>query len=216
MIPRMILIGQFDSPFVRRVAVTLHHYHMPYARNPLSVFRNVAEMQKINPLVRVPALVLESGETLIDSSAIIDHLDETAGPARALTPAHGPERRKVLQAVVTATGISDKAVALFFERLFHNDKQINHDFEKRMESQIAASLTKLESDCGSPWFIDAHMTQADVSIGCMLGHVKMRIPEAFPANRYPKLHALSLHCEAREEFVKARPSEDETVPRRKA
>ena len=94
-------------------------------------------MQKINPLIRVPSLILETGETLIDSAAIIDHLDEMAGPARALTPAHGPERRKVLQAVVLALGTTEKAVALFFERLFHTDKHINHDFEKRMLSQIA-------------------------------------------------------------------------------
>ena len=123
----MILVGQFDSPFVRRVAVTLHHYHMPYTRNPLSVFRNAEDMQKINPLIRVPALILETGETLIDSGAIIDALDEMAGPARALTPAHGPERRKVMQAVVLATGTAEKVVALFFERLFHSDKHINHD-----------------------------------------------------------------------------------------
>ena len=122
----MILVGQFDSPFVRRVAVTLNHYHMPYTRNPISVFRDVGEMQKINPLVRVPSLILETGEVLIDSSAIIDHLDEMAGPARALTPAHGPERRKVMQAIVLALGAMEKCVALFFERLFHIDKHINH------------------------------------------------------------------------------------------
>ena len=57
----MILVGQFDSPFVRRVAVTLNHYHMPFTRNALSVFRDMKDMQKINPLVRVPALILESG-----------------------------------------------------------------------------------------------------------------------------------------------------------
>lgn len=212
----MILIGQFDSPFVRRVAVTLHHYHMPYTRNPLSVFRDVAAMQKINPLLRVPALILETGETLIDSSAIIDHLDEMAGPARALTPAHGPERRKVLQVVVTALGTADKAVALFFERLFHSDKHINKDFEKRILSQIMAALTKLESDCGTPWFVDSRMSQADITIGCMLGHIKMRVPEAFPANKFPKLHALSLHCETKEDFVRARPGANETVPKRKS
>ena len=105
----MILVGQFDSPFVRRVAVTLNHYHMPYTRNPISVFRDVGEMQKINPLVRVPSLILETGEVLIDSSAIIDHLDEMAGPARALTPAHGPERRKVMQAIVLALGALELA-----------------------------------------------------------------------------------------------------------
>ena len=71
----MILVGQYDSPFVRRVAVTLHHYHMPFTRNALSVFRDVPDMRKINPLVRVPALLLESGETLVDSHAIIDCLD---------------------------------------------------------------------------------------------------------------------------------------------
>lgn len=210
----MILVGQFDSPFVRRVAVTLNHYHMPFTRNALSVFRDVEDMRKINPLVRVPALILEGGETLLDSNAIIDCLDEMAGPARALTPAHGPERRKVLQTVVLATGTAEKVVALFFERLFHNDKAISREFEKRMILQIAAALEKLEEDCGTPWFVDSHMTQADITIGCMLGHMKMRVPEAFPAKKYPKLHALSLHCETREEFVKARPSADETVPKR--
>jgi glutathione S-transferase len=211
----MILIGQFDSPFVRRVAVTLHHYHMPYTRNPLSVFRDAKEMQKINPLLRVPALILETGETLIDSAAIIDHLDEAAGPARALIPAHGPERRKVLQAVTLATGTADKVVALFFERLFHSDKHINRDLEKRLQSQVGAALERLESNCGAPWFFDDHMTQADITIGCMIGHMKMRVPEAFPNGKFPKLHALSLHCESREDFVKARPSADETVPKRK-
>ncbi|MCA3573622.1 MAG: glutathione S-transferase family protein [Aestuariivirga sp.] len=212
--PAMILVGQFDSLFVRRVAVTLHHYHMPYTRNPISVFRNVGEMQKINPLIRVPSLILETGETLIDSSAIIDHLDEMAGPARALTPAHGPERRKVLQAVVLALGIADKAVSLFYERLFHIDKHINRDYEKRMLSQAGAALDKLEHDCGAPWFFDSKFSQADVTIGCMLGFLKMRVPDIFPAGKFPKLHALSLHCETKEDFVKARPSPDETVPAR--
>lgn len=210
----MILVGQFDSPYVRRVAVTLHHYHMPFTRNALSVFSDAKDMQKINPLVRVPSLILEGGETLVDSGAIIDHLDEMAGPARALTPAHGPMRRQVLQGVALASGAIDKTMAVFFERHFHTSKTISKDWEKRCLTQIEATLERLEHDCGSPWFIDAHMTQADVSVGCMIGYMKLRLPEVFPANRYPKLHALSLHCETREEFVKARPSPDETVPSR--
>ncbi|MFN4141447.1 glutathione S-transferase family protein [Aestuariivirga sp.] len=208
----MILVGQFDSPFVRRVAVTLNHYHMPYERNTMSVFRNAPEMQKINPLIRVPSLILESGETLIDSSAIIDHLDEAAGPARAMTPPHGPERRKVLQAVVLALGCAEKAVALFYERLFHIDKHINRDYEKRIVSQVRAGLEKLEHDCGAPWFFDEKMTQADITIGCTVSYMKMRTPDVFPPEKYPKLHALALHCETKEDFVKARPSPDETVP----
>lgn len=206
----MILVGQFDSPFVRRVAVTLNHYHMPFTRNAISVFRNVEDMQRINPLIRVPSLILENGETLIDSSAIIDHLDEVAGPARALTPAHGPERRKVMQAVVMALGTTEKAVGLFYERLFHIDKHINRDLEKRMLSQILAGLDRLEHDCGAPWFFDEKMTQADVTIGCMAGFMKLRVPDVFPPDKFPKLHALALHCETKEDFVKARPSPEES------
>ncbi|MFN0193376.1 MAG: glutathione S-transferase family protein [Aestuariivirga sp.] len=211
----MILVGQYDSPFVRRVAVTLHHYHMPFTRNALSVFSNVKEMKAINPLVRVPALITEDGETLIDSGAILDYLDEKAGPARALTPAHGPERRRVLRAMAHSTGVSEKIVALFFERLFHDPKAVSRDWEKRLLSQIEVGLAWLEHECGSPWFIDSHMTQADVTVGCMLSHLKLRMPELFPANKYPKLHSLSLHCEIRDEFVAARPAANETVPKRK-
>ena len=210
----MILIGQYDSPFVRRVAVTLNHYHMPFERNPLSVFGDAAKVRKINPLIRVPALILQSGEALIDSGAIIDHLDEMAGPARALTPTHGAERRRVLQVAALAAGACDKVVAVFMERYMHDEKAISRDYEKRGLSQINSALEKLEHDCGSPWFIDSHMTQADVMVGCMIGYMKLRLPEVFPAGKFPKLHGLSLHCETSEEFVNARPSPDETVPSR--
>jgi glutathione S-transferase len=205
----MILIGQFDSPYVRRVAVTLNHYHMPFTRNPLSVFRNMKETQAINPLIRVPSLILDTGEVLIDSGAIIDHLDHVAGQARALTPGNGPERRKVLKFVAMATGAMDKAVALVYERKFHTGKAISKEWEDRCHSQLSATLQELEKNCGTPWFIDTHMTQADISIGCMLGFLKLRVGEAFPADKYPKLHRLAQHCETREEFANARISPDE-------
>jgi glutathione S-transferase len=210
----MILIGQYDSPFVRRVAVTLHHYHMPFTRNPLSVFGDFKKMGEINPLVRVPALILESGETLIDSGAIIDHLDHVAGQARSLTPTHGAERRRVLQACSVSTGCSDMVVRLFFERQFHESKSVSKELDMRLSKQLKAGLERLEHDCGVPWFIDNKMSQADVTIGCMLSHLKLRLPEFFPATSYPKLHALSRHCEMMPEFDAARIGANETVPKK--
>ena len=56
------------------------------------------------------------------------------------------------------------------------------------------------------------MTQADITAGCLVGYMKMRVSDMFPADKYPKLHHLAFHCESMEEFVKARPSPDETVP----
>ena len=211
----MILVGQYDSPFVRRVAVTLHHYHMPFDRNTLSVFRNVPKMRKINPLVRVPALILQSGEVLIDSGAIIDHLDEVASPARALVPPHGVERRKIMQATALAAGATDKAAQIFYERNFHSTRCISKDWEKRCLGQLSAALAQLESQCGAPWFFDMHMSHADVMTGCLIGYLKLRLPDTFPLKKYPKLHGLALHCEMHEEFVRSRISPDETAPAKK-
>ncbi len=211
----MILVGQYDSPFVRRVAVTLHHYHMPFDRNTMSVFGDAAKMRKINPLIRIPSLILQSGEVLIDSVAIVDYLDELAGPARALVPPHGPERRKILQAAALAQGAAEKAGQVTYERFFHGPKAINKDWEKRCLSQLSAALKQLESQCGAPWFSDMRMSHADIMTGCMIGYVKLRVPEAFPASKYPKLHGLSVHCELMNEFVQSRISPNETMPKKK-
>jgi glutathione S-transferase len=210
----MILVGQYDSPYVRRVAVTLNHYHMPFERNALSVFSNVKPMQIINPLVRVPALELQDGTVLIDSWCILDYLDEKAGPARALTPSHGAERRKVHQITALATGVIDKAMALVYERNFHSPKTISKEYEARCLHQVQGGLAQLEKGCGTPWYADLKMSQADVTIGCMLAYLKLCLPEAFPPKSYPKLHALCMHCEMREEFVHARYAPDDTVLKR--
>ncbi len=118
----MILIGQYDSPFVRRVAIALRLYGMEFEHRPWSTFGDAEQVARFNPLRRVPTLVLDDGEVLIESMAILDHLDEVAGPAAALIPQHGPERRHALKVCALATGLADKAVSLFYERAFHPKK----------------------------------------------------------------------------------------------
>ena len=208
----MILVGQYDSPFVRRVAVTLHHYGMPFTRNTISVFGDAKDMQRINPLVRIPSLILDDGETLIDSVAIVDTLDEMAGPARALVPPRGPERRKILQAAALAQGTAEKAGQVVYERFFHAGARLNREWEQRCLSQLAAGLDRLEGQCGAPWYFGRQMTHADVMTGCMIEYLYLRLPESFPAARHPRLQALFARCEARDEFVKSRISPDETMP----
>lgn len=66
----MILVGQYDSPFVRRVGVTLHLYGIPFMRNAIAVFTDADEMARINPLVRIPSLVLDSGDKIGQSSTL--------------------------------------------------------------------------------------------------------------------------------------------------
>jgi glutathione S-transferase len=206
----MILVGQYDSPFVRRVAVTLHHYGIPFERNRLSVFQPA--MADITPLVRIPTLEIDGGERLIDSAAILDYLDQLVGPTRALTPASGNERRHVMQTTVLATGAIEKCAAVVYERHFHAAPCIAHEWVARCMTQLAGALTMLDGYAKEPWYFGSRMTQADVTIGCLVGYMHLRLEEAIPSKRYPKLEALAARCEAVDAFVKSRPSPDELMP----
>src|SRR5471032_1623356 len=104
----MQLIGVNRSPYTRRVAITLQLYRVPYEQRDLSGFGNRAEVRAANPLGRIPALVLDGGETLIDSGTIVDHLDETYGGDSQSTPRSGADRRAVLKIAAMMMGACDK------------------------------------------------------------------------------------------------------------
>jgi glutathione S-transferase len=210
----VILVGQYDSPYVRRVAVTLHLYGIAFERNPISAFGDADEMGRITPLVRIPSLILDDGEVLFDSAAMIDYLDETVGPDLALTPRSGKERRRVLQATVMATGAIDKAGAVVYERHFHHGEHQNAGWIARCKGQLGGALGWLESQLKGEWLTGPKMTQADIATGCMVGYLKLRLPEALRDGDYPELERHSLACERMEAFVAARPSPDEGMPPR--
>jgi glutathione S-transferase len=210
----MILVGQYDSPFVRRVAVTLHHYGIPFARNAMSVFTDASAMSKINPLVRIPSLVLDDGEVLIDSWAILDHLDESAGPERALTPRSGAARRRVLQLCAAASGAVEKAGAVVYERHFHPPAHVNEEWVARCLDQLRGALGTLEGALSGEWLALGRLTQADVTAAAMAGYLRMRLPDVSVARAFPRLAGLAERCEALPAFAAARPSPEETMPAR--
>ena len=104
----MILVGQYDSPFVRRVAVTLNHYRMDFERCVLCVFTDFYAVLALNPLGKVRILELDDGERLVDSRAILDHLDEQARPEARLVPIALTARRAVFGVDAIALGLAEK------------------------------------------------------------------------------------------------------------
>jgi glutathione S-transferase len=112
----LLLIGLNRSPYTRRVAITFELYDMPYEQRSLSGFGNRGEVRAWNPLGRIPALVMGGGETLIDSAAIIDHLDEAHGRDRALTRQAGTERRAVLKLPAIMMGACEKTLQAAYHR----------------------------------------------------------------------------------------------------
>lgn len=203
----MILIGHYDSPFVRRVAVALRLYGMAYEHRAWSVFSQAAEIAAFNPLKRVPTLVLdpvgdEAGEALIESAAILDWLDEAAGPERALIAPRGVERRQALKTCALASGLADKAVSLVYERAVHG--RATPLWVERCRSQIGGVLAALEGDRAarsSPWWFGARINHADIAVGCVLRFLGEAHPDAFDRGEWPALAAHSAACEALPEFA---------------
>ena len=200
----MILIGQYDSPFVRRVAIALRLYGMDYEHRPWSVFANADQIADFNPLKRVPTLILDDGEVLIESAFILAWLDELAGPRRALMPEGGLERRKALKVCALASGLADKAVSLVYERRIH--KRETPVWAARCRSQIDGVLAALESDRAArpgPWWFGERMGHADIIVACVIRFLIEAHPEVFRAEQWPVLAGHAAACEALPEFSAA-------------
>ena len=193
----MILIGQYDSPFVRRVAIALHLYELPYEHRPWSTFSDADQIARFNPLRRVPTLVLESDETLIESTVILDYVDALVGPAKALIPPSGEPRRRGLKVCMLATGLSDKAFSLLYERLMHRD--VSQAWVQRCETQIADALDVLEGDRASQtapfWFGDS-VGHPDIAMACAMRFIREAHPGIVDDQRWPALAEHALRCES--------------------
>jgi glutathione S-transferase len=199
----MILIGMFDSPFVRRVAVSMNLLELPFEHRNWSVGRDFELIRQFNPLGRVPALVQPDGDTLIDSAAILDFLDEQAGPGRALMPRSGEPRRESLRVIAIAVGAAEKGVSQVYETAFRPPEKRYRPWVERCHAQMHAALAELDRLCqvrGGAWLIGDRITQADVTAAC----VHTFLSDALAINRvevaYPALSALAARCEVLAQF----------------
>jgi glutathione S-transferase len=200
----MILVGQYDSPYVRRVAVSLRVLGFTYEHDTRSVFADFDAMRAVNPLGRIPSLVLDDGEVLIDSAAILDWLDQTVGPARALIPPAGPERRRALRLIALATGAIDKIGAAAYERVIRPSALRWPEWIERCLAQGMGAIAALATE---PWPADAALNQAQITTACMFRYVQMADSTLLPSGRFPTLDGLSARCETLPAFQATWPAE---------
>jgi glutathione S-transferase len=203
----MMLIGMFDSPFARRVAVTLKLLGLPFAHRNWSVGSDFDRIRAFNPLGRVPTLVQPDGETLIDSAAILDFLDEYVGEERALLPRSGRERREALRAMAIATGAAEKGVLQIYEKVFRPEEKRHAAWVDRCRAQTHGALGELEElskKRSGSWLIGDRMTQADVTVTCVFTFMGGAFAGDRLENSYPALSALSQRCEALPAFGSTR------------
>jgi glutathione S-transferase len=199
----MILIGMYDSPFVRRVAVSMKFLGVAFEHRNWSVGKDFELIRQFNPLGRVPCLVQRDGDTLIDSSAILDFLDERVDPARALLPRSGDARREALRIIAMAVGAADKGVTQVYESAFRPPEKRYRPWVERCHTQMHAGLAELDRLCqvrSGAWLLGNQISQADITTTC----VYTFLSDALALNRagiaYPALASVAAQCEAMSEF----------------
>lgn len=219
----MILIGMFDSPFVRRVAVSLVLLGIPFEHRNWSVGRDFERIREFNPLGRVPTLVQPDGEVLLESAAILDFLDEQVGASRALLPASGTglsagvdagassARRDALRLMGMACGAAEKGVLQIYERVFRPEDKRHEPWLARCSGQMHGALAELERAAAlratvSPggWLVGEAMTQADVTVACVVTFLREALGVDLEGEIYPTLAGHNRRCEALAAFQSIR------------
>lgn len=204
----MLLIGMFDSPFVRRVAITMKLLEIPFEHGNWSVGRDFDRIREYNPLGRVPTLVTDDGEKLMESGAILDYLDERAGPERALLPQAGPERRQALNLMAMATGAAEKGLLQIYERVFRPEERRHQPWVDRCRTQMSSSLAAIDRHLGergvSQWLVGRRMTQADITAVCVFTFLNDSLRVAADPVVFQSLGTLAARCESMPVFQETR------------
>ena len=200
----MILVGRYLSPFTRRTAIVLKTQNIDFEVKTLPATPENAELVAINPLGRVPAVVLDDGEVLIDSAAIIDHLLEVGDPDNTLLAAGGADRRAVMRLVGVAQGTMEKTVGVVYEQNKRPEGSHHQPWLDQMRVQASAGFDYLEKAAtGRAWLHGDGLTLADVNAVAaydFAGYLPL-CQDLVAGGKYPALAELSARCNALPAFA---------------
>jgi glutathione S-transferase len=199
----MQLIGMLDSPYVRRVAISMHLMGLPFEHRSISVFRQMDEFSRINPLLKAPTLVCDDGTVLMDSTLILEYLNDLVQPAQYLVPDNPRGRREVLRNLAVALVACEKAVQHFYERGLRPVEKQYQPWLERVDRQMQLAFDEMERIVVSagPWLHGSRMLQDDVTIAVVWRFAQFTTPEALDWSGFPKLAAFSARAEALPAFL---------------
>lgn len=207
----MKLIGMLDSPFVRRVAISLLRLGLPFEHESVSVFRGFDAFRRINPVVKAPTLVCDDGEVMMDSSLMLEYAEALARP-RSLMPADAAELQHDLRAIGLALAGCEKTAQIVYERGLRPAEKRHEPWVQRVSGQLLAAYGELEADLGRR-ALDVSaggIRQAGISVAVAWHFTQHMLPELVPASAHPRLVALSAAAETLAEF-RAAPFGEGTV-----
>lgn len=201
----MQLIGMLDSPYVRRVAISLQLLGLRFEHRSISVFSTFAQFQQVNPVVKAPSLVCDDGEVLMDSTLILEYAEALAAPRKSLMPTGVLERQHALRVIGLALAACEKGVQIIYERNLRPAEKLYEPWVSRVTGQLLAAYGSLETELRDrPLAVTRDtINQAGITTAVAWHFTQALLPEVVTAPSYPTLFRLSSQAELLPEFMAA-------------
>lgn len=207
----MKLVIATPSPYARKARVALLEKGITFESVIDLPWNPGAAAAGLNPLGKIPILLLDDGRTIHDSKVIVEYL-ETLGVPPPLLPADPGARVAHRQIEATADGVCDAVVLTVMERSRASALQ-SADWIARQRAKVEAGTRALAGELGTRrWFTGDGFGLADIAVGCMLGYLDLRLAEFDWRSRHPNLVAFAAHLFARPSFAQTVPQAQDIAP----
>jgi glutathione S-transferase len=189
----MQLIGMLDSPYVRRLAVSLRVLGLPFDLDQVSVFRQFDTFASINPVVKAPSFVTDDGVVLMDSNLILEHIAHLA--PRSLMPPDRASHEVALRQIGLALAACEKSVSILYEHSQRPAEKLHQPWLDRVRGQLLAAYTALEKEASPDWFTGEELMQPQISVAIAWRFSQHAVADVVPAADFPRLSLLSARAE---------------------
>jgi len=197
----MKLWGMLDSPYVRRVAISLDVFGIEFEHEPLSVFSTFEAFAQINPVVKAPTLSLDDGTVLMDSTLIIDYFEATSAPATKLLPQQPQALGTALRTVGLALAACEKAVQVVYEHKLRPAQKLHQPWVERITRQLLAACHELETQITTAEpSREPRPDQAAISTAVAWSFIQLMVPDLVKSEDFPAIRALAESLEQTELF----------------
>lgn len=202
----MKLIGSTTSPFARKVRIVLAEKKIEYEFVIDSPWLEDSKVPTLNPLGKIPVLLLDDNTPLFDSRVIVEYIDNVT-PNNKLFPAPNRERTEVKRWEALADGICEAAATAFLEAK-RPKGQKSADWIARQNDKITRGLEFMAAELGEQSFcMGTHFSMADIAVGTSLAYLSFRFPELNWQESHPNLDKLLGKLMQRPSFADTVPHE---------
>ena len=202
----MRLIGMLDSPYVRRVAISLDVLGVAFDHEAVSVFSTFEKFKSINPVVKAPTLVCDDGEVLMDSSLILQFIEAAKTNGRTLWSKDSAQLQHEFRAVSLAMAACEKAVQCVYEVNLRPEAMQYEPWLTRVKGQLIAALELLELEIANrPNDFELAINQECITIGVVWQFIQSMLPDVLGKDDYKNLLKISARMELNSSFIKYPP-----------